>query len=111
MDVLFATAVLLFVALGAFLVAVRNALTILVAEVKDGVVVVKRGGVAPRVLADLADVVARPPVRSATLRIARSNGGAVLAARGDLSEAQLQQLRNVIGTVPRAMLVNTRRRR
>ncbi|HEY2514275.1 MAG TPA: DUF3634 family protein [Polyangiaceae bacterium] len=111
MEVLLAIVLVILGALGAFFLVVRNALIILVAEVKDGVVRVKRGGVAPRVLADLADVVARPPVRAATLRIERSNGRAVLAARGDLSDAQLQQLRNVIGTVPRAMLVNTRRRR
>jgi hypothetical protein len=91
--------------------AARAATTVCVAEVRDGRIEVTRGGIAPRVLADLGDVIAHPPVQRATLRIVRSQGAAELQARGDLTAAQLQRIRNVIGSVPLAKLANARRRR
>jgi hypothetical protein len=99
--------------LGLLLVArsARAALTLCVAEVRDGKIEVTRGGVAPRVLADLADVVARPPVGRATLRIVRARGLAEVQILGALSAAQAQQVRNVVGSVPLAALGNARRRR
>jgi len=111
MEVASAVALVLLAALAALWFAARNAITILVAEVRDGRLQVTRGGVAPRILADLADVVARPPAQRAVLKIVRSGGSAELEARGDLSAAQLQQLRNVVGSVPLAKLVNGRRPR
>jgi hypothetical protein len=45
------------------------------------------------------------------VRIARSHGSAALSAKGDLTDAQLQRIRNVIGSVPLAKLVNARGRR
>jgi hypothetical protein len=89
----------------------RNALTVMFAEVRNGKLAVKRGGIAPRPLADLRDVVMRPPVRQGTLRITRSGGRAVVEAQGDFSEAQVQQMRNVIGSMPLAQLANARVRR
>jgi hypothetical protein len=91
--------------------AARSAITVCVAEVRDGRIEVTHGGIAPRLLADLEDVVARPPVARATLRIIRSGGAAELEASGDLSPPQLQRIRNVIGSVPLAKLANARTRR
>jgi hypothetical protein len=91
--------------------AARGAITVCVAQVRDGRLEVTHGGIAPRLLADLADVVARPRVDRATLRIVRSRGMADVEIKGDLSEAQVQRVRNVIGSVPLAKLVNTRARR
>ena len=88
--------------------AARGAITVCVAEVRDGKLEVTHGGLAPRILADLNDVLKRPRVERATLRILRSRGHAQVQASGDLSEAQLQQLRNVIGSVPLAKLINAR---
>ena len=89
----------------------RGAITICVAEVRDGRIEVTHGGIAPRVLADLGDVVARPRVERATLRILRSRGSAEVETSGDISVAQAQRVRNVIGSVPLAKLINARGRR
>ena len=94
--------------------AARNAITICVVQVQNGELAVVRGAIAPRVLSDLGDVVRRRDgkgrVRFAMLRIVRDRGRALLHADGDLSDAQLQQLRNVVGSVPLAKLTNARRR-
>ena len=87
----------------------RNAVTICVIEVERGKLRVARGGIAPRVLADVGDVVRRPRVTRATIRIVRERGFARVHPSGDLSDAQVQQLRNVIGSVPLAKLINRRR--
>jgi hypothetical protein len=92
-------------------IAARSAITVCVAEIKDGKIEVTHGGIAPRVLADLGDVVSRPRVERGTLRIVRSRGLARVEASGDLTLAQRQQLRNVVGSLPLAKLANARRRR
>ncbi len=99
------------VALVLLWLAARSAITICVAEVRDGRIEVTHGGIAPRLLADLGDVVSRPRVERATLRIVRSRGAAGVETSGDISEAQKQRLRNVIGSVPLAKLTNVRGRR
>ncbi|HEY1692622.1 MAG TPA: DUF3634 family protein [Polyangiaceae bacterium] len=107
--------VLVACALGvAFLLALvwasaRSAVTIAVAEVRDGKLEIVRGGLSPRVLGDLRDVVARPRVRSATLRIVRAKDHARVEVRGKVSEQQVQRLRNVVGNVPVAQLVKAKR--
>ena len=88
----------------------RNAITVAVLSVHRGKVRVTRGGIAPRILADVADVVSRPPVEECTLRIQRRSGRAELHISGNVGEAQQQQLRNVIGSLPLSRLSNTRRR-
>ena len=47
----------------------------------------------------------------ATLRIVRARGRAALEVSGAVSPAQLQQLRNVVGSVSLAKLVNVQGRR
>ena len=111
MDVLLAMLAATIVALVLLWFAARTAITLCIAEVREGKVQVTHGGVAPRILADLADVVARPRVERATLRILRSRGRAEIEIEGDLSAAQIQQARNVIGSVPLAKLANARTRR
>jgi hypothetical protein len=111
LDVVVAMAAATLVAIALLWFAARSAITVCVAEVRDGKIEVTHGGVAPRILADLRDVVVRPRVERATLRILRARGRAELDAKGDLTEAQLQQLRNVIGSVPLAKLANARTRR
>jgi hypothetical protein len=99
------------IGLVALYVSARAAITVCVLEVVAGQVFVRRGGLASRIRADIEDVVARPKIERATLRIVRDRGGAVLEVKGEVSAAQRQQLRNVVGSVPLAKLVNTRRRR
>ena len=90
--------------------ASRNAITIAVAEVNDGKLQVTRGGLSPRVVGDLRDVVSRPKIKSATLRIVRQKDRARIEIHGDVSEQQVQRLRNVVGNVPVAQLVKATRR-
>lgn len=89
----------------------RAAITVCVLDVRAGQVFVRRGGLAPRVRADIEDVVARPTIARATLRIERARGAAVLKVKGAVPEAQRQQLRNVVGSLPLAKLANGRHRR
>lgn len=89
----------------------RAALTICVLDVRKGVTRRVRGRLSPGVLADLQDVLAKPPVERARLRIVRQAGAARLELRGDVPEGQRQRLRNVIGIVPLAKLARGRARR
>jgi hypothetical protein len=97
-------------ALVALWVSTRAAITVCVLDITAGEVVVRSGGVAPRVLADLRDVAVRPRISQATLRIVRDRGRAALEATGEVPPAQMQRLRNVVGSVPLAKLANARRR-
>jgi hypothetical protein len=109
MPIVFAIAVA--VAALALWASARAAVTVCLLEVTDGRVEVRRGSIAPRVLADIEDVVARPAIASATLRVVKNAGRARLEIRGNLSENQKQRLRNVVGALPLAKLANGRRRR
>jgi uncharacterized protein DUF3634 len=109
MALLFAAA--LAIGLVALYLSARAGITICVLDVVEGKVFVRRGGLVSRIRADIEDVVARPKIERATLRIVRDRGRAVLEVKGAVSAAQQQQLRNVVGSVPLAKLVNTLRRR
>jgi hypothetical protein len=109
MPIVFAVAVA--VAALALWASARAAVTVCLLEVTGGKVDVRRGSIAPRVLADIEDVVARPAVASATLRVVRNAGRARLEIKGNVSENQKQRLRNVVGALPLAKLANGRRRR
>lgn len=98
------------VGLAALWFAARRAVTVCVVKVSDGKLHVVRGALAPRILADIGDVMRRPRVRSAEIRIVRDNGLAKVESSGELSAAQQQQVRNVVGSVPLAKLANTRRK-
>ena len=91
--------------------AARAAITVCVLDIVAGQVFVRRGGLASGVRAAIEDVVARPKIARATLRIVRDRGAAVLEVKGAVSAEQRQQLRNVVGCVPLAKLANARRRR
>ena len=109
MTLLFAA--VLVVALAALYASARAAVTVCVLEVVGGQVFVRRGGLAARIRSDIEDVVGRPRIERATIRITREGGRASLEVKGAVSEAQQQQLRNVVGSVPLAKLVSPRGRR
>lgn len=100
------------VAIGLLLVwaNARAAITIAIAEIRDGKLELTRGGLSPRVLGDLRDIAARPRVKSATVRIVRAKDRARVEVSGDISEQQVQRLRNVVGNVPVAQLVKADRK-
>jgi hypothetical protein len=109
MELVFVAAVA--IALIALWLSARAAVTVCLLDITRGDVVVRRGGLAPRILAEIGDVAARPKIAQATLRVVRERGRAVLEVNGTVPPAQLQQLRNVVGSVPLAKLANSRRRR
>lgn len=100
------------VAIGLLLlwISARSAITIAVLEIHDGELRVTRGGLSPRVLGDLRDVTAHSRRKSATIRILRSRDHARVEIKGDLEAHHVQRIRNVIGSVKLAQLVNGRRR-
>lgn len=97
---------ILAVAGGALYVAARRAVTIAELEIERGNVRVVRGGIAPPILADLRDVAKRPPIDDLRVRILRSSGRAEVKLFGRVTDRQAQQIRNVVGRVPLARLVN-----
>ncbi len=109
MELVFVAAVA--VALVALWASARSAVTVCVLDIAAGDVTVRRGGLSPRILADIGDIAARPKIERATLRVVRERGRAAIEVRGTVSPAQLQQLRNVVGSVPLGKLANARRRR
>jgi len=95
------------IAIAAVYVAARRAITIAELVVDAGVLRVERGGIAPPVLADLRDIAKRPPIKRLRIRILRSSGRAEVQLIGDVTDAQAQRIRNVVGSVPLARLRNT----
>lgn len=108
---LFAVAAVAAVVLAALYVSARRAITIAELSVERGAVRVVRGGIAPPVLADLRDVARRPPIADLRVRIVRSAGRAEVQLIGKVSDEQAQRIRNVVGSVPLARLMNAPRRR
>jgi len=111
-----AVVVIVVSALVALYVSARRATTIAEIVVVRGRLDVVRGGVAPPILADLRDVAEGkgtrlPKIQDARIRITRSDGRAeVTIVSGELSVEQSQCVRNVIGSVPLARLINARRK-
>jgi hypothetical protein len=108
MAVVIAFAVATLGGLLALWLSARRAITICVLEVVDGEIEVSKGCLGPRVLSDVRDVVKRPKVMSATIRVMRARSFAKLDARGSFTDGQLQQLRNVVGNIPIAKLLGER---
>jgi hypothetical protein len=104
MEVLVAIAVLTAVALGLLWLAARGAITVAIAEVRDGKLELTHGDLSPRVLGDLRDVVRKPKVAHGTLRVLKHRDHASVELKGDFTDAQRQQMRNVVGSVPLAKL-------
>jgi hypothetical protein len=78
-------------------------------------VAVVRGRIPPRLLTDISDILRRPRGQSATdvtdvtdvtLKIVVEDGRPRVYADGELSDAQRQQLRNVVGMWPLAKMRN-----
>jgi len=105
---------LLVVALGSLALwvlawAARRANTLFVLEVHSGRIVRKAGRIPPRLLRDIADVTARPPVASARIVCISEGGLARVHASGALTEDRIQVLRNLVGQWPIARLKHARK--
>jgi hypothetical protein len=109
MELIAGAALALALAMTVLWFATRAAITICIAEFEKGKVRIVSGGIAPRVLDDVKDVVKRGRVKAATMRIVRSRGRAHVEIKGDILPDVTQQLRNVVGSVPFAKLINARK--
>jgi hypothetical protein len=91
------------VALVVFWLASR-ARELFVVSVRGGRVLVVRGRVPAGFLGDIRTVVARPPVRWATIRAVKGEHHARLVVSGDLDDGRAQRLRNAFGLRPMSQL-------
>lgn len=98
-------------ALFALYASAKRATTVAELEVERGAVRVMRGGIAPPILRDLRDVARRPPMDGVRIRIVRESGRAGVELSGSVTPEQAQRIRNVVGRVPLARLMNAPRRR
>jgi hypothetical protein len=83
-----------------FVVALSRANELFVIDVTDGSPTLRRGRAPKRLLSQFADVLRRPPVKSARLRGTLEGGRPMLRADG-VPPDQLQRLRNVLGLFTR----------
>lgn len=98
---------LLFLALLAvpLIVLLRRANELCVLDVIDGKVHLVRGRAPQRLLNHFADVLTRPVIKKARLRVVVDNGRPALRAE-QIPPQQLQRLRNVLGMFTREQLRN-----
>lgn len=84
------------VAIVVVLFVLRGAPELARLEVRDGKPHFVKGRVPPRLLEDFSDVLRRPVLQRATIRIVLDGGVPRVIATG-ITDEQLQQLRNVTG--------------
>jgi len=86
-------------------IALSRSNELFVIDVDRGVPRAVRGRLPQRLLDDLADVVKRPRLPAARFKVVVEDRRARLVViRGTIPAAQLQQLRNVVGTYPVAAI-------
>ena len=103
----------LFAVLGAItvvLLLLRGSPELARLEVRNGKVTFLRGRMPPKLLDDFEDVLERPSIQHADVRIVLDSGAPRVVASG-LSDDALQQLRNVAGSYPTAQFRSGRRAR
>jgi hypothetical protein len=98
--------IITFGGLAALWLAAKRAITVLQANIVDGELIVRRGVIAPRVLEGMRVVVKRSKIKRGSVRIERDAGRARLICSVSIPGADAQRLRNVVGSVPIAQLLN-----
>lgn len=78
--------------------------TMFVLSVRDGRVLVVRGGVPTGFLSEARDVIGRARIRSGTIRAQKTENACRLTFSGAIDEGTQQRLRNVFGRFPAAQL-------
>ena len=95
------TAVLFFLsaaaAIGIILVITRHATLLFEANVQQGRIQHLRGRAPKRLVRDFHDVLRLRPVPTATLRVHSAGDHAELRVKGEITAAEVQRLRNVLG--------------
>jgi hypothetical protein len=84
--------------------AIRRSNELFCLDLRDQRLTLRRGRIPPRLLDDFRDVLAGSRARRAVIRAVTWDRLPRLEARGDLTQDELQQLRNVLGTYPLAKL-------
>ena len=97
--------VLLLLVTAPAVVALMRANELFFLRLRDGKLKRVRGRIPKMLLHELEDVVRRGPPR-ATIRGVSEDGRARLYVEGDLSDAQKQQLKNIVGMWPVAKIRN-----
>ena len=92
-----AFALLLLVLTAPLVVALLRANELFCLRLRGGRIRIVRGRIPQRLLDDVGDVLGDPPVAEGTLRGVSEGGRVRLYPDADLSDAQRQRLRNVIG--------------
>jgi hypothetical protein len=76
-------------------------------RVREGRVRVVRGRIPPKLLTDIGDILRRPaPIEDVVLRVVVEDRAPRVYVQGELSDAQRQQLRNVVSMWPVAKIRN-----
>lgn len=78
------------------MISVSRSADLFVVKVQNGNARFLRGRLPRALLHEIEDIVEKPPVSLARLRAVRSRGAAEWRFEGEVSEAQRQQLRNVL---------------
>ena len=79
-------------------ISIRRSNELFVLDVRKGTTSFRRGRMPQRLLDDIGDVVRKPRVLSATIRVVTEGGTARVIAKGQINEGQIQRVRNVLGT-------------
>jgi hypothetical protein len=106
-----AIALLLLVATAPLVVALLRANELFVLRLRNGRLSIARGRLPQRLLDDIGDVVRAPVVLEGTLRGVSEDGRVRIYADADLTDAQRQRLRNVLGQWSVTQVRNAPRRR
>lgn len=93
-----------FVLAAGFLWAARRANELFAIRVERGVAKHIRGRIPPALFSAIAEVVSRPAIEHATLRVVSRGQTPALEVDGRVPDYQLQQLRNVLGQFPVARI-------
>lgn len=87
-------------------VALMRANELFCLKIQGGKVRVARGRIPPALLGDLTDILGAPRVMEGTLRGVVEDRAVRVYAEAELTDAQKQQIRNVVGRWPVAKIRN-----
>jgi len=85
-------------------ISLRRANELFYVTVRDGKPTFRRGRLPQRLLDDISDVVKKPKVKKASIRVVKERGRPRAIISGELPSATRQRLRNVVGAFSTAKL-------
>jgi len=91
------------------LLSIRRSNELFCLDVARGKAHRRRGHLPQGLLDDVEEVVRRPVVRRASIRVTQERGRPRVYVRGKMPDGQLQRLRNVVGAYPVAKIKGGKR--